>query len=107
MKTLKEYGYASEKDFIRAAALNPSDRERFKEFVQPLSAKVAHYYIEKYRLHEKEYKRLTKIGMRNFDTAFNLYLKKPNVFDNGASYKFTSYFVYWIEKAIEDEINGK
>jgi len=105
MKTLKDYGYVTEKEFVKAAAQDPLIRLKFKEFISQLSGKIARLDVDKYKLGEKEYSRLTKIGMSNFNRAFNEYIKKVNMYDGKTSYKFSTYFVFWIRQSINDELD--
>lgn len=102
MTTIEKQGSEAviEKDIIKAAAVSASKRLEFKRSLAPLAQEIAQMYVYKYSLPQSALKSLTQIGMASFHRAFNNYVRKVNMFEDG-SYKFSSYFTWWVRQYIQ------
>jgi hypothetical protein len=92
---LKKLGYASEYELVKYAGINSTDHEILRQYMTKLAAKLVAKYAIRYRVNPES---LIPLAMAEFDAAFQQYLLRHG---DQPRYKFSTYFVWWIKKAIE------
>ena len=96
----------SERQLVRAAAVNSGARQQLKKELLPHVTHATKELMQKRSIPESREQELIEVGMEPFDRVFNIYLKNATDHNEYEGH-FYSYYRWWMKKAIFEHLHSQ
>ncbi|HXW21299.1 MAG TPA: hypothetical protein VEK14_00145 [Rhodomicrobium sp.] len=99
--------YLSERELVRAAALDPCAREQLRLRVGLYVERKITELIDEGRIPQGFEAELIEVGTNPFDVVFNIYLKNARYIDEKEEGHFLDYYTWWMRQAVFAHLEAK